>query len=147
MRADPEEPAGVVSVVIDSSITLAWVYSDETTEAVREVFQRVGKTGAWVPGLWRLEVANVLEMGVRHKRHDAGFRDSSIGDLSRLTIQVDTDTDQQAWSATLKLAIRHQLTTYDAAYLELALRRDLPLATLDVDLRRAAQAEKVRVLG
>ena len=147
MRADPEEPAGVVSVVIDSSITLAWVYSDETTEAVREVFQRVGKTGAWVPGLWRLEVANVLEMGVRRKRHDAGFRDSSIADLSRLTIQVDTDTDQQAWRATLKLAIRHQLTTYDAAYLELAIRRDLPLATLDVDLRRAALAVKVRVLG
>ena len=73
MRADREAPAGIVSVVIDSSITLAWVYSDETTEAVREVFQRVGKTGAWVPGLWRLEVANVLEMGIRRKRHDAIF--------------------------------------------------------------------------
>jgi predicted nucleic acid-binding protein len=136
-----------VSVVIDSSITLAWVYSDETTEAVREVFQRVGKAGACVPGLWRLEVANVLEMGVRRKRHDADFRDASIADLSCLTIQVDADKDQQAFSATLKLAIRHQLTMYDAAYLELALRRDLPLATLDADLRRAAQAERVPLLG
>ena len=51
----PWEPAGVASVVIDSSITLAWVYREETTETVREVFQRVDKTGAWVPGLWRLE--------------------------------------------------------------------------------------------
>ena len=136
-----------MSVVIDSAITLAWVYGDETTEAVQEVFQRVGKTGAWVPGLWRLEVANVLEMGVRRKWHDADFRDATLADLSRLVIQVDTDTDREAWSATLKLAIRHQLTTYDAAYLELALRRDLPLATLDTDLRRAASAEKTRLLG
>lgn len=131
----------------DSSITLAWVYSDETTEAGREVFQRVGQAGACVPGLWRLEVGNVLEMGARRKWHDADFRGASIAGLSRLAIQVDADTDQQAWSATLKLAIRHQLTMYDAAYLELALRRDLPLATLDIDLRRAAQAEKVPLLG
>ena len=136
-----------MSVVIDSSITLAWVYSDETTHAVREVFQRVGKTGAWVPQLWRLEIANVLEMGVRGKRHDEDFREATLADLSRLLIQVDTDTEREAWSATLKLAIRHQLTTYDAAYLELALRRDLPLATLDTDLRRAASAEKTRLLG
>jgi hypothetical protein len=72
MRADPKEPAGIVSVVIDSSITLAWIYSDETTEAVREVFRQVARTGAWVPGLWRLELANVLEMGsgVRGTRQD-----------------------------------------------------------------------------
>ena len=136
-----------MSVVIDSSITLAWVYCHETTEAVREVFQRVGKTGAWVPGLWRLEVANVLEMGVRRKRHDADFRDATLADLSHLLIQVVTNADGKAWSAILKLAIRHQLATYDAAYLELALRRDLPLATLDRNLRRAASAEKTRLLG
>ena len=136
-----------MSVVIDSSITLAWVYGDETTEAVREVFQRVSKTGAWVPGLWRLEVANVLEIGVSRKWHDADFRDATFADLSRLLIQVDTDTDREAWNATHKLAIRHQLATYDAAYLELALRRDLPLATLDTDLRRAARAEETRLLG
>ena len=136
-----------MSLVIDSSITVAWVYSDETTQAVREVFQRVGKTGAWVPGLWRLEVANVLELGVRRRRHDADFRDASVADLGQLAIQIDSETDQQAWGATLQLAIRHRLTTYDAAYLELALRRNLPLATLDEELRRAAKAEKVPVLG
>lgn len=85
-------------------------------------------------------------MAVRGKRHDADFRDATLADLSRLVIQVDTHTDREAWSATLNLAIRHQLTTYDAAYLELALRRDLPLATLDTDLRRAARAEKTRLL-
>jgi predicted nucleic acid-binding protein len=126
---------------------MAWVYSDETTEQVRRVFELLRPSGAWVPGLWRLEVANVLEMGVRRKRNDAAFRDATLADLAQLPIQVDAETDQHAWGATLHLAERHQLTLYDAAYLELALRRDLPLATLDEDLRRAANTEKVRLLG
>lgn len=136
-----------MSLVLDSSITLAWAYSDETTEPVTQVFDRLIQSGAWVPGLWRLEVANVLEMSVRRKRHDRTFRDATLADLAQLPIQVDLQTDQQAWTATLRVAERHQLTLYDAAYLELALRRSLPLATLDEDLRRAAQAEKVQVLG
>ena len=136
-----------MSLVLDCSITLAWVYSDETTDAVREVFDALRQAGAWVPGLWRLEVANVLEMNVRRKRHTAGFRDSTLADLAQLPIQVGAETDRQAWGETLRLAERHQLTLYDAAYLELALRRNLPLATLDEDLRRAAALEKVRLLG
>jgi predicted nucleic acid-binding protein len=86
-------------------------------------------------------------MGVRRKRHDAAFRDATLADLAQLPIQVDAETDQHAWGATLHLAERYQLTLYDAAYLELALRRDLPLATLDEDLRQAANTEKVRLLG
>jgi predicted nucleic acid-binding protein len=136
-----------MSMVLDSSITLAWVYSDETTEAVQQVFDALSQSGAWVPGLWRLEVANVLEMGVRRKRHDAKFRDATLADLAQLPIQVDAETDRQAWGETLRLAARHQLTLYDAAYLELALRRNLPLATLDEDVRHAARDEKVRLLG
>jgi predicted nucleic acid-binding protein len=136
-----------MNLVLDCSIALAWIYADEITEPVRQVFDTVSEGGAWVPGLWRLEVANVLEMGVRRKLHDAAFRDSTLADLAQLPIQVDTETDRQAWGATLRLAERHQLTLYDAAYLELALRRNLPLASLDEDLRRAARAEKVKVLG
>jgi predicted nucleic acid-binding protein len=135
-----------MSLVLDSSITLAWAYSDETTQPVTQIFDLLIQGGAWVPGLWRLEVANVLEMSVRRKRHDRTFRDATLADLAQLPIQVDIQTDQQAWSATLRLAERHQLTLYDAAYLELALRRNLPLATLDDDLRHAANAEKVQVL-
>jgi predicted nucleic acid-binding protein len=136
-----------MSLVLDSSITLAWAYSDETTPPVTQIFELLSQGGAWAPGLWRLEVANVLEMSVRRKRHDRNFRDATLADLAQLPIQVDLQTDQQAWNATLHLAERHQLTLYDAAYLELALRRNLPLATLDDDLRRAANAEKVQVLG
>jgi len=136
-----------MSLVLDSSMTLAWVYSDETTQAVNQVFDLLSTTGGWVPAIWRLEVANVLEMGTRRKRHGRDFRDATLADLAQLPIQVDGETNQQAWGATLHLATRHQLTLYDAAYLELALRRNLPLATLDQDLRRAAGKEKVRLLG
>ena len=136
-----------MSIVLDCSVTLAWVHRDEITPAVSHVFDVLRQEGAWVPGLWRLEVGNTLQTGIRRKRHGADFRDATLADLSKLPVQVDLETDQQAWRATLQLAIRHQLTTYDAAYLELALRRNLPLATLDGDLRRAAKAENVQILG
>ena len=136
-----------MSIVLDSSATLAWVYADEITLPIRHVFNLVSENGAWVPGLWKLEVANILEMGVRRGRHDAAFRDSTLADLAFLPISVDAQTDRQAWGATLQLSERHRLTLYDAAYLELALRRGLPLASLDAELRGAAQAEGVAVLG
>lgn len=136
-----------MSLVLDSSVTLAWVYSAETTDEVSSVFERVVESGAWVPALWRLEVASVLEMGVRKGRSDSALRDAALADLALLPITVDLGTDRQAWSATAKLAARHRLTLYDAAYLELARRRCLPLATLDSELRVAATAEDVPLLG
>jgi predicted nucleic acid-binding protein len=136
-----------MSLVLDSSVTLAWVYGEETTAAVQEVFNRIMEGGAWVPGLWRLEVANILEMGVRRGRHDAAFRDSTLADLALLPVYLDLETDQNAWRETARLASRHKLTLYDAAYLELAVRRRLPLATLDRELRSAAKAEKLKTPG
>lgn len=136
-----------VSFVLDSSVTLASIYCDETTDAIHQVFSRLVAGGAWVPGLWRLEVANILEMGVRRKRHDAKFRDAALADLTLLPIRIDPETDRHAWHATLHLAERHRLTLYDAAYLELAKRRALPLATLDRELRQAAEVEGLELLG
>jgi predicted nucleic acid-binding protein len=136
-----------VSLVLDSSATLAWFYADETTPGIRRVFELLVKSGAWVPSLWRLEVANILEMGIRRGRHDIAFRQATLADLSLLPINLDPETDGQAWDATLQLAHRHRLSLYDAAYLELAQRRGLPLATLDRDLRNAANAESVQLLG
>jgi predicted nucleic acid-binding protein len=133
--------------VIDSSVTLAWVYGDETTEAVERVLNLLSEQGGWVPALWRLEVANVLETFVRRGRTIAAFRDTALNDLALLPITVDPETDRHAWGATARLASRHRLTLYDAAYLELAQRRRLPLATLDRELRAAAKAEGVAVLG
>jgi predicted nucleic acid-binding protein len=136
-----------MSLVLDSSVTLAWLYSDELTDPVRLVFDRVTSTRAWVPSLWRLEVANALHMAVRRGRVDAAFRDASLADLAQLNIAADPDTDAFAWSTTLQLAQAHQLTVYDAAYLELAQRMALPLATLDQDLRNASQAAGIALLG
>jgi predicted nucleic acid-binding protein len=136
-----------MSLVLDSSVTLARLWSDETTDAVRQVFERIRDHGAWVPSLWRLEVANALQMDIRRGRQVAEFRDGALADLALLPIQVDPETDRQAWGATLQLAGRYGLTLYDSAYFELALRRGLPLATLDRQLRSAAESEGVRLLG
>jgi predicted nucleic acid-binding protein len=136
-----------MSLVLDSSATLAWIYSDEVTEGIRRLFDTVGDTGALVPALWRLEVANSLTIAVRRGRIDAEFRRAALDDLALLDITTDSHTDTHAWAETLQLADRFRLTMYDAAYLELAHRRGVPLATLDEDLSAAALALGLRVLG
>ncbi|NDW07823.1 type II toxin-antitoxin system VapC family toxin [Jiella pacifica] len=135
-----------MSLVLDSSATLAWVYGDERTAAIDAVFKQVIEAGAWVPQLWHLEVANSLTVAVRRNRIKREFRDGVLADLAELDIAIDSETEQHAWSATLQLADAHSLSVYDASYLELAQRRRLPLATLDEALRRAAQSASVRVL-
>ena len=90
------------------------------------MFDQLSESGAWVPGFWRPEVGNILEVGVRRGRHDTGFRDSTLADLVLLPIQTDSETDRHPWSATTCLAARYRLTLYDAAYLELALREICP---------------------
>ena len=136
-----------MSLVLDSSAALAWIYGDETTAEIRVVFDQVAAAGAMVPSLWRLEVANSLTMGVRRGRITADFRRAALADLAMLDITTDQHTNSFAWSETLILSDRFRLTLYDAAYLELARRRELPLATLDGDLWAAAAGLGVRLLG
>jgi predicted nucleic acid-binding protein len=136
-----------VSLVVDASITVAWIYSDETGEAVEAVFDRVNSSGAWVPGIWRLEVANALAQGIRRGRITAAVWDASLADLANLNIATDLQTESFAWTTTLAFADRFGLTLYDACYLELAQRRELPLATLDGDLRKAAGELELSLLG
>jgi predicted nucleic acid-binding protein len=136
-----------MSLVLDSSVALAWVYADETTDVILRLFETLGLEGAWVPGLWRWEIANVLQLNFRRGRHSGDFRDEALSSLALLPVKVDAEADRQAWSATLYLAERHGLTVYDAAYLEIASRRKIPLATLDRQLRAASSDEKVELLG
>ena len=136
-----------MALVIDSSLTLAWIYLDELTPTTLRLSQSVSKTGAWVPSIWRLEIANSLYFSVRRRRIDRAFRDQAVEDLSRLAISVDTATNEFAWTTTLALSDRFSLTMYDACYLELAQRRALPLATHDKDLRKAAKALDIPLLG
>jgi predicted nucleic acid-binding protein len=135
-----------VSLVLDSSAALAWIYGDETTEPIRRLFDLVADEGAVVPALWRLE-ANSLTVAVRRGRIDSGFRRAALGDLGVLDITTDQRTDSSAWNETLNLADRFRLTVYDAAYLELAQRSGLPLAALDDELGTAAAALGLRLLG
>jgi len=136
-----------VSLVLDSSATLAWVFGEETTEPIRKVFDAVADQGAFVPSLWRLEVANSLSVAVRRGRIDQAFRRAALTDLSELEIFIDSQTDLRAWNSTLDLADRFRLSVYDAAYVELAHRRALPLATLEsghAERRRGAGAAAFR---
>jgi predicted nucleic acid-binding protein len=134
-------------LVIDASLTLSWYFEDERPPAADAVLDQVGTSGAVVPSLWRLEIANGLQVAIRRQRIDVAFRDLALTNLARLPITIDADTDAHVWTTTLQLADRFQLTIYDAVYLELAQRRVLPLATLDSALRTAAEALGVPVLG
>jgi len=136
-----------MSVAIDASLTLAWYFDDETTPAADAVLDRVSEAGAVVPTLWRLEVANGFQTALRRKHVTTLYRDDSLTELAAMPITVDQDTDTYAWTTTIRLAERFGLTLYDAAYLELAQRRSLPLASLDEALREAAASLYVALLG
>jgi predicted nucleic acid-binding protein len=136
-----------LSLVLDASMAIAWLFEDERTEATVTVLRRVATEGAIVPSLWRLEVANVLEVAVRRGRCDRAHVDRSLERLGALPITADEETDSRAWSETLALAREAGLTLYDAAYLDLALRRRLALATRDAALVVAARERDLEVLG
>lgn len=136
-----------MSLVLDASMTVAWLFDDERTAAAHAVMHRVVAEGAIVPSLWRLEVANVLRNAVRRGRCDEAYADRSLARLSRLAIDRDEETDTRAWGATRILARNEDLSLYDAAYLELAIRRHLPLASCDNALLTAAARRNVAVLA
>ena len=132
-------------LVIDSSITVAWFIPEERTAETQIVFDRVIEDGAIVPNHWSLEVGNALLIALRRHRLSARQRRDALDQL--VALQLTTETVDRAWAETLELAERFRLTLYDACYLELALRRGLPLASLDMDLRAAADRLNVPVFG
>ena len=117
-----------MSLVLDPSLALSWYFEDERTAEADALLDQVVDRGAVVPSLWRLEVANGFQSAIRRNR-------------------IDSDTDGNAWTATVRLSDRFKLTAYHAAYLELAQRRRLPLASLDQPLCRAAISLGLTVLG
>ncbi len=136
-----------MSLVLDSSSALSWFLPGQLTASLHELLVRVEEHGAWVPRLWYYEVANGLQTGIRAGRVTASFREKTLADLAILPIDTDEVSDQMVWTVTARLATSHGLTIYDATYLEIAMRRRLPLATLDLQLRAAATAEGVPLLG
>lgn len=136
-----------MSFVVDSSVALSWCFEDERTPTTKALLIDVGESGAHVPQHWPLEVMNGLIMAERRKRITAATRKLLGGFLHALPLEIDNDTLFQLWDATQTLAAPYKLTIYDAAYLELAQRKDLPLATLDKELRKAARHLDIPLLG
>ena len=132
--------------VLDCSITVAWLFEDESTPQTDELLDRLKDSGALVPALWRLELGNVLARAERIKRITAAQIADYLDLLDRSPIVTDTETESRAFREILTLARSEGLTTYDAAYLELAVRRRLSLATLDKELIRAAHRVQVSTL-
>lgn len=136
-----------MSLVVDSSIALAWCFEDEHTQSVMDLLDRVTETGAWAPSLWPLEVLNGLLMAERRNRVDRRRRRRLAGFLHRLPVTLDMETADQVWTLSVRLAEHHELTLHDAVYIELAQRRTLPLATLNADLIKAGKALGMTLLG
>jgi predicted nucleic acid-binding protein len=124
--------------VIDASITLAWTFLDENSAYANRVRDSLAADVAVVPIHWPLEVSNGLVQAERRGRSTPADTARLARPLLNLPIEVDTQTAAHAIGTVLDLARSQSLTVYDAAYLELAMRRGLPLATLDDDLRAAA---------
>ena len=133
-------------LALDCSIAVTWCFEDEASPETDALLERVRDEGALVPVLWHLEIGNLLLQAERRGRMasaDAGLRLQLLG---ALPIATDDETSARAWREVLALAREQGLTTYDAAYLELATRRGLPLATKDRVLRDAARRVGVQLL-
>lgn len=134
------------AVIIDSSIALTWCFEDEASPETDALFERIRDEGAVVPGLWHLELSNVLLQAEKRSRIGTGDVATRLDLIAELPILVDQETAGRAWREILTIARAEGLTTYDAAYLELAIRRGLPLLTKDSELVNAARRLGVVVL-
>jgi predicted nucleic acid-binding protein len=138
-----------VSFVLDNSVTMRWFFGDgkraEVAFAAR-VLEALKTDSAIVPATWGLEVANVIARAEARGLVTEARSGEFLELLEGVSIEVDPATFTHARAGTLQLARRHKLSAYDASYLELALRRGLPLATLDRDLQKAARKAGVKRL-
>ncbi len=133
-------------IVLDASVTLAWIHEDERTPQVVAIARQSVKSGVVVRSLWASEIANAMLMALRRKRMTQAGLDEALATLRRLRLSFDHTPHDLVWRQMLPLAMKHGLTVYDATYLELAIRKQLPLATLDESLAAAARVEKLEVL-
>jgi predicted nucleic acid-binding protein len=133
--------------IVDCSIAMSWLFEEEQTAAIIQVLDRLDDEVALVPPVWFLEVTNAVVVAERRKRVTHAKSDEFIAQLSNLDFEVDAEPSQYAFKEVLRLARRFQLSSYDATYLDLAVRRKLPLASLDEALRKSAKKLGVKLLG
>lgn len=133
-------------LVLDCSVAVSWCFEDEATPETDAILERVAAEGAVVPALWHLELGNVLVQAERRKRLTAADTTTWLTLIADLPISTDDETPARALREVLTLARAKALTTCDAAYLELAMRKGLPLATRDRALAKAAKRAGVASL-
>ena len=134
------------ALVLDASLALSWALPDEASAYSDAILETVARSGASVPALWAHEMANGLLMAQKRKRLTTAQRMSFAEALLRLPIEVENSTARAVLDGQAALAERYGLTAYDAAYLDLALRRGVPLATQDKAMKAAARKAGVVVL-
>lgn len=137
-----------MTLVLDNSVTMRWCFGDGSSKDLdyaASVSRRLQTEAAWVPALWALEVVNVVARAESLGQLAADMSGTFLETLQRMRIVADEDSSRYAFSATLDPARRCRLSAYDAAYLELAIRKQLPLATLDAHLRKAARRVDVEL--
>lgn len=134
-----------MAFVFDCSVTMAWLFPDEATEATERLRESLIETRAFVPSLWPVEVGNVLLTATRRGRIRADEWPQIRAHLQALPIEIDPVSTSRTWGTSLELANAHRLSLYDAIYLELAVRLRMPLVTLDRALRSAGQTVGIDV--
>jgi len=131
--------------VLDNSVVTGWYLPEQATAYGQSVATRLESDKALVPTLWQLELANVLKTACTRGKLDLDTARQILDALGRLPIEIDT-SPAPGQRQLFELAMRYQLSSYDAAYLELAMRHGLPIATQDMHLKEAAMAARVDVL-
>jgi predicted nucleic acid-binding protein len=135
------------ALVLDLSACMPWCCEDETTQASEEMLEwAIDGSALHVPALWAWEILNAVGVVIRRRRISADRGVAFLEQLAMLNFKIDRPPLISDFPRLHSIAIAHQLTAYDAAYLDLAKRLSLPLATRDVDLRRAALNEGIQVL-
>lgn len=133
--------------VLDNSIVMSWCFEDESNALADIILESLKQSKAIVPAIWPLEVGNVLLIAERRDRLSEADSTRFLSMLSSLPIHSEPETSQRAMSHILFLAREHQLSTYDASYLDLAMREGIPIATLDKRLKDAAKQCQMEVMG
>ncbi len=132
--------------VVDNSVVMTWCFKDENTQYSDFILNKLESAAAIVPSVWPLEVTNVLLVAERRKRISEADSTRFIALLSELQISVEQESPERMIKEIYALARKHNLSSYDASYLDLAMRKGLPIATLDKNLLAAANRSKVSIL-
>ncbi len=131
--------------VLDCSVAASWCFADESSSYAEAALDALVEGEAVVPSIWPLEIANVLLVGERRGRLSRDDIAQFISLLADLDILIDRTEPDRVFSEILPLASTHNLSSYDAAYLDLAIREGLPIATLDEPLRKAAESSGIGI--